>query len=761
MFINLGSNMGSSPCVIIKKNKFLIGLCCIIILCTIVKAENESCEKQGERLSVPGTWEPPEGTDPQWLTRNITSDEFTILGAGSVSAGNQVDRWSYSFSIQNYDISERMIYYESGASYFNDLGYTSKNLLPNGTRLEDFMINEVFPNATERALFPNVVYFPLMVQPIVFTYNYSKLNTFTVNKANQSVYLTVELLADIYLGYVTNWNDSRIRALNPWLASLPVQPGLVNQTIVPIGYSGFVESSTYYVTESMWYHSERFRKAFPDGPIRNWPLNDTRLNPRLLLVGSAVSTFAFVRNTPGGIGYMNYQIYKNACAGARAPYVLFRDKKLRPLLPDEPTTMRMYQDIRMNHRFELDQVDYNISSGWPFTTVSYLHFNFKENVSLPECTPKGDSVISKDRLMLLFFRWIYTNDISRRQGSYNGVYSLPEHIIKRVVDELDELTCGDDEIPIAVIEVKDDHDAGYFDALLALSMVMTGIVIPLCIFLTFLPDERRKVISKITIGYSIVLILGALLVYLSIIFFYLIPDDKSICQTRIWLFCLGASIFLGAIFTRTLQIHRIYRMNNSKKPLSNATSAHKAIIGAIIDSLLGIGISLTVQIVILIVQISVDPLDSVLSTIDKVERTASWVCKSSDTWIWVGLEIGYLVFMLIYGLWVVYRTWDLKAKFGEARWLLMSIYNMLFTITVIVAIGATIEVKDDTIFIMAVSAILFIITTTLFLIYIPKFGGNLQSLIFKWRSRTSIEGDTTRSKSRNTGASISSSSMEV
>ncbi len=40
--------------------------------------------------------------------------------------------------------------------------------------------------------------------------------------------LTVKIIADIYLGHITNWNDSAIAQLNPHLKDyLPSQPLLV------------------------------------------------------------------------------------------------------------------------------------------------------------------------------------------------------------------------------------------------------------------------------------------------------------------------------------------------------------------------------------------------------------------------------------------------------------------------------------------------------------------------------------------------------
>lgn len=721
----------------------------------LVSGVSDVCDKEGSRrLDIPGRWAPPPGTDPQWLNRNATTEEFIILGAGSISIGNQVDRWGSIFSIRYFDFSEHVIYYESGFSYFNDLNYTENHLYRpqcyypdecdfRASRLEDFMLNERYPNATERALFPSVQYWPIAIQPIVFTYNYTSLKTFVGTRVNESIYLTVSLMADIYLGVVNNWNDTRIRVLNPMLsATLP------NQTIVPIGYSGFKESSTRYVSEAFWYHSQRFRDAFPNGPFDNWPAGHPSLAPNLKLVDSAYSTFSFVRNTPGGIGYMNYQVYTTSSAGARAVYALLRDEDGNAILPEKSHVMKMFEDIRMNSRNELERVDYN-RSGWPFNSITYLHVNYKNNNSLAECLPEGGTVISKDRLTLMFFEWVITNPTARKQGAFKGVFIVPDHIVDRIVDQFEELTCPGRDIPILVTEVKNDHKDGYFEALLILSMVITGVAIPLCSILAVMPDAdgKRNLISTV---YSFVLLGGALITYLSIVFFYLVPDERWICQMRIWFVGLGFSLFLGAIFTRTLQIYRIFRISNSKRgPKTNKARKGSILKNSAKDCFMGIGVNLAIQFAILGTMSGVDPFDAVLSTIDEVLHTASWVCKASDMWIWLGLEIGFFVTMLLYGGYVVYRTWSLKAKFDEGRWLLICVYNMICTMAVLVAIGAAIVVKDDTIFIIAVAGILFTITSSLFFIFVPKFQKRLGDILLRWRTASdSTSSKNSRSASR-------------
>jgi hypothetical protein len=178
----------------------------------------------------------------------------------------------------------------------------------------------------------------------------------------------------------------------------------------------------------------------------------------------------------------------------------------------------------------------------------------------------------------------------------------------------------------------------------------------------------------------------------------------------------------------------------------------------IMDFVIGIGLSLGVQIVILSVWTATDTLDAELSIMSDIERTASWVCKSKNMWLWIGLEIGFFVCLLCYGILVVYQTWDLKSRFAESKWLLVSIYNLLLTLTALVPIFATIKVKDDNLFIMASAGLNFVVSSTLFVIYLPKVGGVIEKWIFRFRTGSDLSGSSTRKSGTMTMSNSNTSS---
>jgi hypothetical protein len=153
-----------------------------------------------------------------------------------------------------------------------------------------------------------------------------------------------------------------------------------------------------------------------------------------------------------------------------------------------------------------------------------------------------------------------------------------------------------------------------------------------------------------------------------------------------------------------------------------------------------IGASLLVQMAILLAWTLKDPLQAVLTVIDDVRRTARWVCKSDSVWLWAGLEIGFYVTLLFYGLYITVRTLDRKAQFSDSRWLVLAIYNMLLTGAAIIPIMATIKVTDSNLFIMITAGIVFALSSTLFLTYLPKFSQEIAKKFYEWKGSSGPDG---------------------
>ena len=129
--------------------------------------------------------------------------------------------------------------------------------------------------------------FPTVIGAIVPVVNIS-------NVGPGKLKLTAELIADIYLGKIKKWNDSRIVALNPDL-------GLPNLAITPV-YRSDGSGTTFIFTSYLQQNSKDFGTKIGANSAVEWPEG----------VGGKGNegVAAIVTKTSGTIGYVEYAYAK-------------------------------------------------------------------------------------------------------------------------------------------------------------------------------------------------------------------------------------------------------------------------------------------------------------------------------------------------------------------------------------------------------------------------------------------------------------------
>jgi phosphate transport system substrate-binding protein len=126
----------------------------------------------------------------------------------------------------------------------------------------------------------NVLHIPTVLGAVVPTYNLPGLT--------QPVRFTPGVLADIFLGKITKWNDARIASDNPGVA-------LPNQDVIVVHRSDG-SGTTYVWVDYLTKVSPEWAQRVGRGTSVNWPVG---LGGR----GNEGVT-ATVRQTPGAIGYV-------------------------------------------------------------------------------------------------------------------------------------------------------------------------------------------------------------------------------------------------------------------------------------------------------------------------------------------------------------------------------------------------------------------------------------------------------------------------
>ena len=129
-----------------------------------------------------------------------------------------------------------------------------------------------------------ILHFPTVLGGVSITYNLPELKA--------PLKFTGALLADIYLGKVTKWNDREIENLNPGVT-------LPNRDIV-VAHRSDGSGTTYIFTDYLSNTSKAWAAGPGKGIAVNWPVG--------LGGKGSDGVSGIVKGTPGGIGYVE-QVY--------------------------------------------------------------------------------------------------------------------------------------------------------------------------------------------------------------------------------------------------------------------------------------------------------------------------------------------------------------------------------------------------------------------------------------------------------------------
>ena len=198
-----------------------------------------------------------------------SSDDKTLLGAGSTFV---YPLFSKQFSEYN-KLTGLKINYQSIGSGGGILQLTNKTV--------DFGDSDAPLNdeQTQKTGAP-VLHIPMCSGAVVISYNLPEVKD-TLN-------ISPEVLAEIYLGKITKWNDAKIAAINKGV-KLPA-------TTIVIAHRSDGSGTTNIFTDYLSKVSDKWKSKVGKGTAVNWPLG---------LGGKGnEGVSGLIKQTPGGIGYI-------------------------------------------------------------------------------------------------------------------------------------------------------------------------------------------------------------------------------------------------------------------------------------------------------------------------------------------------------------------------------------------------------------------------------------------------------------------------
>lgn len=518
--------------------------------------------------------------------------------------------------------------------------------------------------------------------------------------------MSFDLISKIYSGKITRWNDKDIVDQNKDLKD--DIPNKDIKVLIRDGSSG----STSVFTSGLSFYDSNWKSYY--GQFASWP---KQLAKKFKPTQGTIGMYSALSSEKYSLGYISYSAIMQS---GIIPFVAFEHDGEVIVTPDLEKNAQVMLKVMFDKNNEkkagsIIEKAKSVKGAWPITEFTYVVIDTQNDLSRDDC--------ERRRELFEWLRWCLIDPNAKERGTKRGFSILPPSLAQRTIDQLADVTC--DSVSLLAIEIVDKHEQGYFEGLLIMSMILLTLSVAPGIWL-FIIKDNVLFVAKL---YSLVLLIGATITYISVVFFYLVPDEDWICQLRVWLTSLGFTLFLGALFTRTLQIHRIYRLHNIKSTQEMETRG-----------LLELGISTSVlvvlQIIILIVWTSTDALSASLTLRSDIDREYAWVCKSDNMWLWIGLEIAFFAVMLCYGLFVVYNTWEIKANFSEGKWILITIYNLFLLMAVLIPLFAILVINDDNLYIMAVTGINFAVMSTLLSLYFQRLRPQIMAALGLERSTT-------------------------
>ena len=214
------------------------------------------------------------------LLTGCIGDQVEVQGAGATFPAPIYARWRALFHRQNPEIS---IHYRAVGSGRGIKEITARNV--------DFGASDaLLKKSEERALPAPLLSIPTVLGQVVIAYNLPDLAA--------ELTLSGEVIAAIYLGEITAWDDPRIAAINPGV-TLPSTP-------IRVAHRRDSSGTTHIFTDYLSAVSDVWRENVGTGKRVFWPTGDDwsgegndGVAHRILL-------------EPGGIGYLELKYAQNA-----------------------------------------------------------------------------------------------------------------------------------------------------------------------------------------------------------------------------------------------------------------------------------------------------------------------------------------------------------------------------------------------------------------------------------------------------------------
>ena len=262
----------------------------------------------------------------------MTAQAQSLTGAGATFPAPLYQKWFQEYSQEKHV----QINYQAIGS-----GGGIKNIT---ARSVDFGASDAPMSAAELAAAPGILHIPTVAGAVTIAYNVAGLGP--------GVALTGDVIADIFLGKITRWDDPRITKLNPGAKF----PGTAIQPFHRSDGSGTTNIITTYLSEV----SPDWKNGPGAGKSVRWTKGlGGKGNPGVA---------ALIKQNDGGIGYIElaYAVQNKIF------YAKVRNKAGKLIYPDVASTTAAADGSTLPPDFRKVIVNTSSPAGYPITGFTFL-----------------------------------------------------------------------------------------------------------------------------------------------------------------------------------------------------------------------------------------------------------------------------------------------------------------------------------------------------------------------------------------------------
>jgi len=324
----------------------------------------------------------------------LAADPVLVTGAGATFPYPLYSKW---FSDYNKLYPDIRFNYQSIGSGGGIQQFTAGTV--------DFGATDAPMSVEEQAKAPDAVHIPTVLGAVVVTYN----------APIQGLRLTPAVLADVFLGKITKWNDARIAAVNPGV-TLP-------DAAIAVVRRSDGSGTTYVFTDYLSKVSPEWKEKAGTGKSVSWPVG---------LGGKGnEGVTGLVKQTPGAIGYVELA-YANQ---NKLPTAVLQNKDGNFVAPSIAATSAAAAGVTIPADYKVSVTNASGKDAWPIASFTYLlvHRDAKDKA-------KGDALVK-------FLWWaIHEGQATAAPLEYAP---LPGPVVKMLEKTIQELQVQGKTVPVA------------------------------------------------------------------------------------------------------------------------------------------------------------------------------------------------------------------------------------------------------------------------------------------------------------------------